>query len=205
MAKARKLLKSPQQLLRAINKSAASYIKGLQYNEEGEVIEPKTLLYLDEEKIKEEARLDGYYAIVTSELELDDLEVIRLYHDLWKIEETFKISKAELRTRPVHVSLEAHIEAHFLTCFVALVLVRALELKLNQANLKGEQGPQVFSTFSLLDSLRQFACSHVAENYYTFHYIDDNIKAIEQVLGLELDRKYRKRSEIRNVIANAKK
>ena len=88
---------------------------------------------------------------------------------------------------------------------MALVLVRALELKLNQANLKGEQGPQVFSTFSLLDSLRQFACSHVAENYYTFHYIDDNIKAIEQVLGLELDRKYRKRSEIRNVIANAKK
>lgn len=205
LAKARKLLKSPQQLLRAINKSAASYIKGLQYNEEGEVIEPKTLLYLDEEKIKEEARLDGYYAIVTSELELDDLEVIRLYHDLWKIEETFKISKAELRTRPVHVSLEAHIEAHFLTCFVALVLVRALELKLNRAKLKGEQGPQVFSTFSLLDSLRQFACSHVAENYYTFHYIDDNIKAIEQVLGLELDRKYRKRSEIRNVIANAKK
>ena len=205
LAKAKELLKSPKKLMRAINKSAASYIKGLQYNEEGEVIEPKTLLYLDEEKIQQEAQFDGYYAIVTSELELDDHEIIRLYHDLWKIEETFKISKAELRTRPVHVSLEAHIEAHFLTCFVALVLVRTLELKLNRANLKGEHSPQVFSSFGLLDSLRKFSCSHVAENYYTFHYIDDNIKAIEQVLGLELDRKYRKRSEIRNVIANAKK
>lgn len=205
LAKARRLLKSPQLLLRAINKSAASYIKGLQYNEEGEIVEPKTLLYLDEEKIKEEARLDGYYAIVTSELDLDDSEVIRLYHDLWKIEKTFKISKAELRTRPVYVSLEAHIEAHFLTCFVALVLVRTLELKLNRARLKGEHGPQIFSSFGLLDSLRKFTCSHVAENYYTFHFIDDNIKAIEQVLGLVLDRKYRKRSEIRNVIATAKK
>jgi hypothetical protein len=160
---------------------------------------------LNKKKIKQEAWQDGHYAIVTSELDLDDSEAIRLNHDFRKIEEIFKISKSELRTRPVHVSLESYIEVHFLTCFVALVLVRTLELKLNRARLKGEHGPQIFSSFGLLDSLRKFTCSHVAENYYTFHFIDDNIKAIEQVLGLVLDRKYRKRSEIRNVIATAKK
>jgi len=52
---------------------------------------------------------------------LSDLEIIEIYHGLWRIEETFKISKSELKARPAFVSREAHIEAHFLTCFVALL------------------------------------------------------------------------------------
>lgn len=205
LAKARRLLNGPRQLLKAINYSAASYIKGLQYNEEGEIIETKTFLYLDEEKIAEEAKYDGYYAIVTSELDMPDSEVIDIYHGLWKIEETFKISKAELRTRPVWVSLEAHIQAHFLTCFVALVLLRTLELKMNRAQLMADNTPRTFSAFTMLDSLRKFSCSYMAKNLYNFHYIDDNIKAIEQVLEIDLDHKYLTRGEIKKIIAKTKK
>ena len=205
VTKAKRLLNGKRQQLTALPYSAASYIKGLQYNEDGEIIDSKTLLYLDEAKIAKEAQYDGYYAIVTSELDMADRDVIDIYHGLWKIEETFKISKSDLKTRPIYVTLEEHIEAHFLTCFVALVLLRVLELKMNRAQVPGEDGPRCFSAFTLLDSLRRFSCSYMAKNLYSFHYIDDNLSAMESVLDLDLNRKYMTRGEIKKMIAKAKK
>jgi len=211
LAKAQKYLQSPSSLNRALAYSAASYIKGLQFNKDGEIVETKSMLYLDEAKIREEEQFDGYYAIVTSELDKSDAEIIETYHRLWKIEETFKISKSDFKTRPIYVSLEAHIEAHFLTCFVALLLTRILELRMNQAKLPAVEGcPQkdgkrVFSAFELIDSLRKYSCSHIGENIYNFHYTDTVIRSLEQVFGMELNLKYRKRGEIKKFIAAMKK
>ena len=204
--KARKYLLSPSSLTRAMSYSAAGYIKGIQFNDDGEIVKTSTQLYLDDAKIREEEQYDGYYAIVTSELDRSDAEIIEIYHGLWKIEETFKISKSEFRTRPIYVTLEAHIEAHFLTCFVALLLMRILELRMNQAKLSGPDGkPRMFSTFELLHSLRNYTCSHVGENVYNFHYIDDVIRSIEQVFGLDFNKRYRKRGEIKKYLAAMKK
>lgn len=200
IAKARKFLKNPSGLNRALTYSAASYIKGLQYDRDGEIIETRTTLYLDEARIREEEQYDGYYAIVTSELETRDADIIDIYHGLWKIEETFRISKSDLRTRPVYVSLEAHIEAHFLTCFVALLLMRVLELRMNQAG-----SGRTFSTFELLDSLRKYTCSQVGENVYNFHYMDDVIRHVGKVFDVDLNKRFRKRGEIRTFIAAMKK
>jgi hypothetical protein len=206
LAKAKKYLKNPASYKQALTYSAASYIKGLQYDKDGEIIETKALLYLDEAKIREEEQYDGYYAIVTSELKMSDADIIETYHGLWKIEETFKISKSDLRTRPIYVSLEAHIEAHFLTCFVSLLLIRILELRMNKAELTAQDGkPRRFSAFELLDSLRKYACSHVSENVYSFHYSDDVIHSIEKVFHVDLDKRFRKRGDIRKFIASMKK
>ena len=65
---------------------------------------------------------------MTSELNMPNEEILDAYRSLWKIEESFKITKTELKTRPVHVSTKEHIEAHFLICFVALLLIRLLRL-----------------------------------------------------------------------------
>ena len=200
IAKARRYLQSPSGLTRALAYSAASYIKGLQYDKDGEIIETKAMLYLDEARIREEEQYDGYYAIVTSELDRSDAEIIEIYHGLWKIEETFKVSKSDLRTRPVYVSLEAHIEAHFLTCFVALLLMRVLELRMNRAGTG-----RTFSVFELLDSLRKYTCSHVGENIYSFQYTDDIICSIEKVFDVDLNKRFRKRGEIRKFLAAMKK
>jgi len=211
LAKAQKYLQSPSSLNRALAYSAASYIKGLHFNEDGEIIETKSMLYLDEAKIREEEQFDGYYAIVTSELNKSDAEIIETYHGLWKIEETFKISKSDFKTRPIYVSLEAHIEAHFLTCFVALLLTRILELRMNQAKLPAvdgcpkKDGKRVFSAFELIDSLRKYSCSHIGENVYNFHYTDTVIRSMEQAFGVEMNLKYRKRGEIKKFIAAMKK
>lgn len=206
IAKAKRYLQSPSILTRAMTYSAAAYIKGIQFNDDGEIIESGTKLFLDEDKIREEEKYDGYYAIVTSELARSDSEIIEIYHGLWKIEETFKISKSDFRTRPVYVSLEAHIEAHFLTCFVALLLIRILELRMNKAELPDKDAEtKNFSAFGLIDSLRKYSCSHVGENVYSFHYTDDVIRCVEQVFSLDLNKRFRKRAEIKNLLANTKK
>lgn len=203
VAKAKRFLKG-NQLPEALSNSAASYIKGLQYNEDGELVTPKTLLYLDEEKIREEEKYDGYYAIVSSELDMSDQEIIDTYHQLWKIEETFKISKSELKTRPVYVSVESHITAHFLICFVGLLLLRVLEMKLNDAQ-KELGSEKRYSSFAILESLREYNCSLITENYYNFHYIDEVIKAIADLYHIDLGKKYRMLGEIKQMIADAKK
>ncbi|HHW32203.1 MAG TPA: transposase [Clostridiaceae bacterium] len=206
IAKAQRYLKTPSALTRSISYSAASYIKGIQINEDGEIVKTSTKLYLDEDKIREEEQYDGYYAIITSELDRSDCEIIEIYHNLWKIEETFKISKSELRTRPIYVSLEAHIEAHFLSCFVALLLIRILELRMNQVTLSktSNQTPK-FSAFEIIDSIRNYTCSSIGENFYNFHYIDDIIQSLGKIFEIDLSKKYRSRGEIKKIIAKAKK
>ena len=78
---------------------------------------------------------------MTSELETRDADIIDIYHGLLKIEETFRISKSDLRTRPAWV----------------------LKLRMNRAG-----SGRTFTTFELLDSLRKYTCSHVGENVYNF-------------------------------------
>jgi hypothetical protein len=113
--------------------------------------------------------------------------------------------------RPVYVSLEAHIEAHFLTCFVALLLTRILEQRMNQAKLPDTRDGaapgalRTFSSFALIHSLRAYTCSYVGENCYNFHYTDDVIQSIEQVLGIDLSKKYRPLGDIKEIIATVKK
>ena len=69
-------------------------------------------------KLREEEALDGYYVIITSEYEESSDRIIEMYRGLWKIEESFRVTKSDLEARPVFVSREDHIQAHFLTCFV---------------------------------------------------------------------------------------
>ena len=82
--------------------------------------------YLDVDKIAEDERYDGYYAIITSEVDMHPLDVVKAYHGLWEIEHSFRITKIDLQTRPVEVSLERRTRAHFLTCFISLLILRLL-------------------------------------------------------------------------------
>lgn len=86
-----------------------------------------TAWVLDEARIEEDARCDGYYCIVTSEEGMADGEVIEAYRGLWRIEESFRVVKGEMDARPVYLSTEAHIRAHFLVCFIALLVMRLMQ------------------------------------------------------------------------------
>lgn len=117
---------SPGAYTAAAHFGAARYVKGLSVDAKtGELLEAASALEFDEGRLAAEEACDGYCCIVTSETEMPDSDVIEAYRGLWKIEESFKVTKSDLETRPVYVSREEHIEAHFLTCYVALCILES--------------------------------------------------------------------------------
>ena len=197
LSKAEKLIASPSAYARAASYGAAKYVKDLTYSSStGEIIDDaEHLLSSDEEVLAEEEKYDGYYAIVTSEMKKSDEKIVEIYRGLWKIEESFKITKSDLETRPVYVSSQDHIEAHFLSCFVALVLVRLLEKKLDGKH----PVPRI------LESLKRSSCSLLEQNLYLFDYYDQVLSDIGESLGIDFSRKYRPVGDIKKIIAGSKK
>ncbi len=108
-------------------------------------------------------------------MELPDDKIIDIYRGLWRIEESFKVTKSKLEARPVYVWTRAHIEAHFLICFVALTIARILELKVGRK----------YSIGKLLDSLSKAQCTLLQQNYYLFDYYDEVLKDIGDVSGID--------------------
>lgn len=89
---------------------------------------------LDEEKINEFNSMMGYYKIVTSDLNMDDLEIIDKYHGLSRIEDQFRIMKGDLNTRPIFVRTKEHINAHLILCFISLLILRIIQYKIKQSD-----------------------------------------------------------------------
>lgn len=196
LAKARDLAAHPGSYNRATSYGASKYIKKVTYDKDsGEILTGESILDIDEAKIREEEALDGYYVLLTSELGESDDRIIDIYRGLWKIEESFKVTKSELEARPVYVWTKDHIEAHFLTCFVALTIVRILEMKLNGK----------YSVRKILESLSRSECSLVQQNYYIFDYYDDVLKNIGDVMEIDYAKRIRSLGDIKKVLADTKK
>lgn len=194
--KAKDLIGNVQKYNKKNSYGASKYVKHLVFDEQtGEIIKAKSKLSLDEDKIAEEEKLDGYYAIVTSEMDKTDDEIIDIYRGLWKIEETFKVTKSELEARPVYVSRQQHIEAHFLTCYMALVLSRVLQHKLGKK----------YSVGKILDSLSKCNCSNIQENYYLFDYYDVILKDVGKVTNIDFSLKNRTLQDIKKILGITKK
>lgn len=194
--KARDLIGNVQKYNKKNCYGASKYVKHLVFDKNtGEIIEAKSQLSLDEDKIAEEEKLDGYYAIVTSEMNKTDDEIIDIYRGLWRIEETFKVTKSELDSRPVYVSSKEHIEAHFLTCYLALVLSRILQHKLDKK----------YSVGKILESLSKCNCSNYHENYYLFDYYDTVLKDIGTILNINFALKNRTLQDIKKILSSSKK
>lgn len=195
LEKAKLLIGNPAKFNKSNSHGASKYVKHLVFDKEtGEIIKAQSILSIDEDKLKEEEKYDGYYAIVTSEYEKTDEEILDIYRGLWRIEETFKVTKSELKARPVYVSRNEHIEAHFLTCYISLVLIRILQKKLDTK----------YSTGQILESLRNCCCSHLQENIYLFDYIDDVLNDIGKELNIDFTKKFMTLQEIKKISSNAK-
>lgn len=190
IARARDLIKYPKKYDRVTSKGSAAYVKNIAFDKTtGEIIDGRNLK-LDEEKIREEEKYDGYYSIVTSELSMSDKEMRKVYRGLAKIEDSFKITKTFFESRPVYVRTNPHIDAHFATCFLALVLERLLEHKLEHK----------YPTGQIIDSIKKYNCTHLDTNNWQFTYYDDVLDACGKVLGIDLKKKYRTQQEVQRLL-----
>ena len=147
-------------------------------------------LSLNEEKIKELEKYDGYYSIVTSELEMSDKDLRDKYRGLWKIEETFKITKSILKSRPVYVWTKEHIEAHFLTCFISLLILRLLEIKTKQK----------YSIENIIKAINELTCTKLKADTYIINTRNTITSELCKLFNLDLTKKYIKLQKIKNYI-----
>jgi transposase len=194
LAKAVDLIKNPSRYKKATDYGAAAYVKDIKFNKEtGEIIGES--LSLDLAKIREEEKFDGYYAIVTSELSMPDDDIIEAYHGLWKIEESFKITKSTLDARPIFLQNQNHINAHFLICFIALLMSRLVEIRLGNK----------YHVEKIIDTLRQVECSHISESYYVFDFTNDITDDVNAAFNTDIGKKIMTLGEIKKNLGLAKK
>lgn len=195
--KAHEIIADPKKHSRDTARGAALYIENIVFDQKtGEIYEePGKILIFNTEKAEEDAKYDGYYCLITSELDMADWRVIEIYRGLSDIEDNFKVAKSALNIRPVFVSREDRINAHVLTCFIALVILRLIQKKTAYQ----------FSTEQIADCLKNISCSLESENIYLFNYRTHICDEIGKAFGIDFTRKRLRLHEIKNILATSKK
>ena len=191
VAKARELAANPSKYDASIHYGAAKYLDGLAVDPEtGELLEAARAVVFDEARLEEERRLDGYYVIVTSETEMPDDEVIDTYRGLWRIEESFKITKSDLEARPVRVWTPEHIEAHFLICYVALAVARIMQLVTGYRH----------SARAMLEDLAAVSCTNAGGNWWLFDHRTGLTEELFALIGRECPTKWMRTADIKSLL-----
>lgn len=168
------------------------FLKKLEVDPEtGEVLESRTQLTLDLDKLQEYKDLLGYYTIMTSELDKSDREIIDKYHGLSRIEDSFRITKSDLEGRPVFVSNADHIDAHFLICFIALTMIRLIQcriLKYQGKNAIDEDGWESgLSADRIKQALLSFQADALPGGFYRLTKPSEDLRLILDALGIDDD------------------
>ncbi len=192
IARANDLIKDPSKYNRQTQLGAARYVKNITYNKKtGEILEDAgKRAMLDEKAIAEAEACDGYYCIITSKTAWSDDEIIDTYKGLWRIEEAFKITKSDIASRPVYVWKPKHIEAHFLTCYIALTILRLI-----QYNTAFK-----YSAASIIEEIRAMAGTADEDNWWLFDHRTDLSDELCASVGIDLSRKRMELEEIKGVL-----
>ncbi len=176
----------------------------------GEIIDSSKLkAMLDEDKINEFNSMMGYYKIVTSELDMDDLDVIDKYHGLSRIEDQFRIMKGDLNTRPIFVRTKEHINAHLILCFISLLVLRIIQFKIrktNAFNVDNEKYWQEGLTAErIIKALNKWTIDKMNDEYFRFNNINDkDLSLILKAFNINIPAKLYKPAELRKLKVNIK-
>lgn len=194
--KSKDLIASPGKYNKATAYSAGNYVKNLEYDKiTGEISSDKGLLSLDEDKLRDEEKYDGYYLIFSSELDLSQESVVNTYSDIWQIEDAFRFINNTFHARPESVSRNEHISAHFSACFISLTLTRILEMKTGR----------VYPLHKMVKSMKKCNCVHIEDNYYIQTYYDEILKLIGENTGIDFSKRYRPLSDIKKCASSTRK
>lgn len=169
------------------------FIETVHVTSDAEVAE-NIVATLNTEAIAEEEKYDGFYAVIT-DIEDDPAQIIAINKRRWQIEECFRIMKTEFRSRPVYVSTEKAIKAHFLTCFIALLVYRILE---NQLNNK-------YTVTEIVNTLSEMTLTDIGEMGYIPSYTRTELTdALHENAGFRTDTQIVKKSKLRSIIKSTK-
>ena len=135
----------------------ARFVNFVSADKKGKETDGKVKVTLNDDAIENARKLAGYNMLVTSELKMSDQEIYKAYHNLWRIEESFRIMKSELDARPVYLQREETITGHFLICYLAVLLTRLLQFKVFENRFCSEE---IFSF------IRDFRVAKISDRKY---------------------------------------
>lgn len=193
--RAEKIIATPGRKRKGKNQNdPMRFIKKTSITPDGEIAE-KQVYDMDEEQIRKEEMYDGFYAVITN-LEGDVSEIIRINKQRWEIEESFRIMKTEFEARPVYVRREDRIKAHFMTCYISLLLYRLLEKKLGNT----------YTVNQILGTLRsmQMTLLNTASGYVPSYKRTELTDALHKTFGFRTDYEFITKSSMRTIIKETK-
>jgi len=208
-----KLMESPQNF-RITATQAKSLCKFMDKNivnkKTGEVVNSSELVaMIDKNKVDAYKRSFGYYQIVTSELTMDDKEIIDKYHGLSQIENQFRIMKGDLNTRPLYVRNPEHIKAHLLICMIALTVMRIIQNKIVKSGVvPSASQKEVLWTMGLSgERIQRALCKWQVDllphDLYRFMHISDlDLKLILDAFKINILPKFYRRAELKQLKTN---
>jgi len=145
---------------------------------------------INQAAIDKDLMFAGYNLLVTSEIEMTDQDIYNTYHNLWRIEESFKIMKSDLDARPVFLQKEDTIKGHFLICYIAVLLERILQFKI----LKNQ-----YSTTEIFDFIRGFKATKAESKYINTTTYSDFINDMSKILKLPLTNYFLSETQIKSI------
>ena len=177
IVRAQNIADKPAKLNQKRSNYPKRFISSTHCTADGEIAK-KQVVALDTDRIAKEEQYDGFYGVCTS-LEGDIGDILKINQRRWEIEESFRILKTELRARPVYLSLEDHIRAHFLTCFLSLLILRILEQKLNEE----------YTVQDIIKTLKDMRLGPVkAKGYIPAYTRTDLTDKLHEIFGFHTDR-----------------
>ena len=194
---------NPAEFSRATSFGALKYVKNIEIDKEtGEIKQIKAKPCFNFDKLREDEKYDGYYAIVTNVFDegkdkgrFGDDKIIDIYHGLWRIEDAFRLTKHDLETRPVYLSRADRIHGHFLVCYIALVIMRLIQKKTEFRH----------SPAKLIEAMNRISCSNESENLYLFDYRSEVTDDLGRALELDFTKQRLTRGEIKKYLGAVKK
>lgn len=173
----------------------ARFISQIAVTNQGEVADKKVYT-LDEEKIAEESRYDGLYALCTDLLDDDPKTIINVSEGRWQIEACFRNLKTDFQARPVYVRTEQSVTSHFLVCFLALLIYKLLEKKLNKK----------YTCDEILDTLKAINFADIQEQGYMPLYERNRITDdLHDICGFRTDFNFITKQKMRTIQKNSKR
>ena len=193
--RAKKIIATPGQKRKGKNQNdPMRFVKKTSVTSDGEIAE-KNVYDLDEEQIQKEEMYDGFYAVIKN-LEGDVNEIIKINKQRWEIEENFRIMKTEFDARPVYVRRDDRIKAHFMTCYISLLLYRLLEKKLGDT----------YTSKQILETLRsmQMTLLNKASGYIPSYTRTELTDRLHKEFHFRTDYEFITKSSMRTIIKNTK-
>ena len=208
-----KLKASPEsfRISKAQAKDLRKFIKkDVENTDTGEIIDSKKLkAMLDYEKINEFNSMMGYYKIVSSELTMDDLEIIEKYHGLSRIEDQFRVMKVDLNTRPIFVRTKEHINVHLIICFISLLVLRVIQYKIKELDTfkvdENKYWQEGMTAEKIIKALNKWTVDKMNDEYYRFNNTtDDDLSIILKAFNISIPAKLYKPADLKRIKTNIK-